>query len=98
MVSRNYSAVLVNEALRMNLTQLDIVTVSSQEDIGLVQAVGGWNSLVGSGGKQVVFCSLAVISSGIPPPALPPPTPTPGMHLTMGCCGKHLSRPADCMV
>jgi len=35
------------------LTQLDMVTVSSQEDIGLVQAVGGWNSLVGDSGKQV---------------------------------------------
>ena len=74
MVSRNYSAVLVNEALGMNLTQLDMVTVSSQEDIGLVQAVGGWNSLVGSGGKQVIFCSLAFISS------CPPPPPPPDMH------------------
>ena len=71
MVSRNYSAVVVNEALGMNLTQLDMVTVSSQEDIGLVQAVGGWNSLVGSSGKQVIFCSLAFISRCITPP-LPP--------------------------
>ncbi len=76
MVSRNYSAVVVNEALGMNLTQLDMVTVSSQEDIGLVQAVGGWNSLVGSSGKQVIFCSLAFFSRCITPP--PPPTWTVG--------------------
>ena len=57
MVSRNYSAVLVNAALGTNLTQLDMVSVSSQEDIGLIQAVGGWNSLVGSTGKQVASSS-----------------------------------------
>ncbi|DBA88459.1 TPA: hypothetical protein ACH3X2_004945 [Trebouxia sp. C0005] len=79
MVSRNYSAVLVNEALGMNLTQLDMVTVSSEEDIGLVQALSGWNSLVGSGGKQVNVCSLAFISgqnclhAQSPPPHSPPP-------------------------
>ena len=85
MVSRNYSAVVVNEALGMNLTQLDMVTVSSQEDIGLVQAVGGWNSLVGSSGKQVIFCSLAVISTGIPPPVSPfPPPPPPRTALDSG--------------
>ena len=59
MVSRNYSAVLVNEALGMNLTQLDMVTVSSQEDIGLVQVLSGWNSKVGSDGKQVIHVSNA---------------------------------------
>ena len=53
MVSRNYSAVLVNEALGLNLTQLDMVSVSSEEDIGLVQVLNGWNTLVGSNGKQV---------------------------------------------
>ena len=44
-------------ALGLNTTQLDMVTVSSQEDIGLVQALGGWNSLVASSssGKQVPF-------------------------------------------
>ena len=57
MVSRNYSAVLVNAALGTNLTQLDMVTVSSQEDIGSIQAVAGWNSLVGSSGKQVASSS-----------------------------------------
>ena len=57
MVSRNYSAVLVNAALGTNLTQLDMVTVSSQEDIGFIQAVAGWNSLVGSSGKQVASSS-----------------------------------------
>ena len=84
MVSRNYSAVVVNEALGMNLTQLDMVTVSSQEDIGLVQAVGGWNSLVGSGGKQVISCSLAFNSrqNCLQPP--PPPTPPPRHALESG--------------
>ncbi|KAA6418770.1 MAG: hypothetical protein FRX49_11258 [Trebouxia sp. A1-2] len=76
---QNYSAVLVNEALGMNLTQLDMVTVSSEEDIGLVQALSGWNSLVGSGGKQVNVCSLAFISgqnclhAQSPPPRTRPP-------------------------
>ena len=76
MVSRNYSAVLVNAALGMNLTQLDMVTVSSQEDIGLVQAVEGWNSLVGSTGKQVIIlcltmcCTRVIPSRHIESPAL----------------------------
>ena len=59
MVSRNYSSVLVNMALGMKLTQLDMVTVSAEEDVGLVQALGVWNSLVGSSsasGKQVPDC------------------------------------------
>ena len=56
MVSRNYSAVLVNEALGLNLTQLDMVSVSSEEDIGLVQVLNGWNTLIGSAGKQVGQC------------------------------------------
>lgn len=62
MVSRNYSSVLVNAALGMKLTQLDMVTVSAEEDIGLVQTLGGWNSRVGSSpsssGKQVPDCCL----------------------------------------
>lgn len=61
MVSRNYSSVLVNAALGTNLTQLDMVAVSAEEDIGLIQAVGGWNSLVGSTGKQVASDSRHLI-------------------------------------
>ncbi len=101
MVSRNYSAVVVNEALGMNLTQLDMVTVSSQEDIGLVQAVGGWNSLVGSTGKQVNSCSLAFNFCSIaegpspPPPILSPPT---GMHWIVGSGCEHPSSSTDCNV
>lgn len=68
MVSRNYSAVLVNAALGTNLTQLDMVTVSSQEDIGLIQAVGGWNSLVGSTGKQVTSSSACCSGMMASPP------------------------------
>lgn len=56
MVSRNYSALVVNEALGLNLTQLDMVTVSAEEDTGLVQTLSLWNSLVrtSSSGKQVL--------------------------------------------
>lgn len=55
MVSRNYSSLVVNEALGLNLTQLDMVTVSAEEDTGLVQTLSLWNSLVraSSSGKQV---------------------------------------------
>ena len=51
MVSRNFSATLINEALGMNLTQTDVITVSSMEDEALAQVVGRWNAM--STTKQV---------------------------------------------
>ena len=52
MVSRNFSATLINEALGMNLTQTDVITVSSMEDESLAQVVGHWNAM--STTKQVM--------------------------------------------
>ena len=45
MVSRNFSASLINEALGTSLTQLDVITVSSMEDEAVAQVVGQWNAM-----------------------------------------------------
>lgn len=51
MVSRNFSATLINEALGLNLKQTDVITVSSMEDEAVAQVVGRWNAM--SSTKQV---------------------------------------------
>ena len=56
MVSRNFSATLINEALGTNLTQTDVITVSSMEDEAVAQVVGGWNAM--SNTKQVSMHGL----------------------------------------
>ena len=44
---------LINEALGMNLTQTDVITVSSMEDEAVAQVVGRWNAM--STTKQVAL-------------------------------------------
>lgn len=60
MVSRNFSATLINEALGLNLTQTDVITVSSMEDEAVAQVVGRWNAM--STTKQVIQAIALVCS------------------------------------